>query len=991
MNRLLRLQCVMIALLCICACSKESNKVRYLEKGDQFYSEQKYREAIIEYKNVIQLEPSNATALRQLGFTYYAMGEYQNALPYLLKAKKASPDDPDIRIKTARIFVFAGKPHESRDELNYILEKDPRNLDAIILLAELAGNPQEVEDVLERLKAVDATPADYPKLNMALGKLYAQKGELLEAENHFLEALRGGPDIPEAHIGLGTISMAKKDYRQAEQEFKAAAELVPETSPVRLKLADFYVSMKNLDAARKILGAAVEKNPQFIPALYRLAIISLEEKKTDECARYLETILKANPSDSEGLFIRGRMCLAAGEPGKAITDFQTVVKARPQFALAHFFLGAACLKAGDTFQAKASLKEALKLDPALTEARLNLAGIAINAGAFDDAWAGLAGILEKEPDNFEALLMFAEAVQSREGIGDAQRRLKNVEAQFGRTARFQLAMGSLLLKSNSLTEAEGFFREALTIDPGALEAYWALGSMYLIKKEVKSAEREYRKASEAGHDKPAPQLKLAQFYIRTGDSDTAQNILADCVARFPDYLPAYHALAEIALERRNFEELTGLIDSTLQKNPADLVARILKGRMNLAQNRIPDALKDLWEAEKLHPGTAEVFYWIGIACLESGDVEGARTKFSETLDIDPLSADARIHLAEIDVKRGSYQLSINSLEGAFGTLPKPPEVLRVLGAAYLAKGDALKSAACFAELLNTHPYDLQGLYLLGVSLRRQGKNEEAVNYLEKASKAAPDFVDPVIELAGIYVSDKKTGQALDLVVKRLEASPANASLYLLLGTLRATGKEWKQAEEAFLKGIEIDPMLSPCYLELAKVYSATGRSDQALARLEEGIAKDPRNAGLQMLCATLYQQRHDVEQARKGYEKVIELDPNCVPALNNLAYIFAVDLSDCQEGVKLAQRARELAPDDPQVADTLGWVLYMAGNTEWSLSYIQQSALRLPENPEVQYHLGMAHYKLGNREAAKQALNKALELDPSLPVADEIKRVLAEI
>jgi tetratricopeptide (TPR) repeat protein len=350
-----------------------------------------------------------------------------------------------------------------------------------------------------------------------------------------------------------------------------------------------------------------------------------------------------------------------------------------------------------------------------------------------------------------------------------------------------------------------------------------------------------------------------------------------------------------------------------------------------------------------------------------------------------------MRLAETDLRKGSYQSAINSLESMFDNRPKPPEALRTLGAAYLGKGDWVRSAGCFAELLKTYPYDAQGLYFLGVSLRRQGKNEEAINYLEKAARAAPDLVDPVVELTGIYVSENKTEQALELVGKRLEASPRNARLNLLLGTLHASRKDWKEAEEAFLNGVETDPMLSPCYLELAKLYLASGRSDQALARVEEGIARDPLNSGLQMLCATLYQQRHDTAQARRAYEKVIELDPNYIPALNNLAYIYTVDLGEYDTGLRLARRAKELAPDNPQIADTLGWVLYRQGNAEWALGYIRESASKLPENPEVQYHLGMVHLRLGNPEQARQALNRALELDPDFPAANEIRQALADL
>ncbi len=600
-------------------------------------------------------------------------------------------------------------------------------------------------------------------------------------------------------------------------------------------------------------------------------------------------------------------------------------------------------------------------------------------------------VLEKEPLNFDALMMLAETVRSPEGVRDALRRLKGVEAEYGKTARFRIALGLLYLKANDLAKAESSFMEALAMDPGNIEVHWGLGTMYLIKKDVKSAEREYKNASEAGHDKPEPQLKLAEFYIKQGDAAEAKRILNDCTVRFPDYIPAFYALAATALEQKNFEELTGLIDQILQKNHADPGALILKGRMHLAQNKASDALKDFQDVGQLHPGTAEVSYWEGIAFLASGDLDSAKAKLREALSSSPQSADATLRLAEVDVRQGSYQSAVNGLESMFDKEPKPPEVYRVLGAAYLGKGDAVKSATCFREFLKTYPDNPDGLYFLAVSLRRQGKNEEAGSYLEKLVKASPGSIDAIAELAGVYVAEKKTELALELVGKQLEGSPGNARLYLLLGTLHMTRKDWKEAETAFLKGIELDPRLSGCYLELAKVYSATNRSDEALARLEEGVAKEPGNAGLQMLSGILYQQKRDMAKARKAYEKVIELDSNNVAALNNLAYVFSEEFGDYDKALKLAQRANELAPDDPHVADTLGWILYKQGNPEWSLGYIEKSASKLPEKPEVQYHLGMVQYKLGNAESAKQALNKALELDPKFSAADEIRRVLAEL
>jgi tetratricopeptide (TPR) repeat protein len=979
-----------LCILISCGHSNRSQIAMHLANAEKFFSSGQYREAIIEYNNVIQLAPAHKLASKKLALSFLAVDEVGLAVEFLQRSKGLDPADCEVRVRLAEIYLMYDQSEESRKEVDFVLEKKPGDLEALELLAKLAETPAQITDALERLDKTDSGVRDSFRYHLALGILLMKEGDLPKAEDALNEALKADPDQIDPHLALGDLAMQKKDFRQAESEFETAARLAPENAKIQIKLCDLYILTKNFDAAGSIMERVIEKSPEMLPVLHRLAIISLERQKPDECAGYLETIFKNNPSDSEGIFIRGRLALAGGDAAKAISDFQTVLGANPQYALAHYFLGLASLQVGDTAQARASLKEALRLDPGLTDAEWNLALIAIKAGAFDEACAGLIRILQREPRDLDALTMLAEAAHSSEGISDALRRLRDTEADYGNTTRFRLAMGALLLKANDLVGSENSFNEALAIDPDSVEAHWALGGLYVEKKDLKNAELEYRKASEIGHDKPAPQLKIAEFYIRKGDIATAKNILGDCVTRFPDYAPAYRRLAAIVLEQRNSEELAALIDSIFQINPADFEAHILKGRMDLAENRPADAINDFQEAGQLNPGTAEVPYWIGIACLQSGDVEGAKARFREALSIDPGSADARMRLAEVDLRRGAYQTAINSLESMFENRAKPPEALRTLGAAYFGKGDWVRSAGCYAELLKTYPYDVQGLYFLGVSLRRQGKIDEAAGYLEKAARVAPDLVDPVVELTGIYISENKTGQALDLVGKRLEASPGNARLYLLLGTLLASRKEWNEAEAAILHGIETDPMLSPCYLELAKVYLASGRSDQALTKLEEGIARDPQNTGLHMLCATIYQQRRDTVQARREYEKVIELDPNHIPALNNLAYICAVDLEEYDNGLRMARRAKELAPDNPRIADTLGWVLYKQGNAEWALGYVRESASKLPENPEIQYHLGMVYLKIGNTVQARQAFDKVLELDPDFPAANEIRQAIAD-
>jgi Tfp pilus assembly protein PilF len=101
-------------------------------------------------------------------------------------------------------------------------------------------------------------------------------------------------------------------------------------------------------------------------------------------------------------------------------------------------------------------------------------------------------------------------------------------------------------------------------------------------------------------------------------------------------------------------------------------------------------------------------------------------------------------------------------------------------------------------------------------------------------------------------------------------------------------------------------------------------------------------------------------------------NPEFVPALNNLAYIYADKLNNVDKAYELAQKARKLR-SDPSVADTLGWVLYKKGDYQQAQTLLQESAGKLPQNSDVQFHLGMASYMMGQADTARAAFQQALK------------------
>ena len=115
------------------------------------------------------------------------------------------------------------------------------------------------------------------------------------------------------------------------------------------------------------------------------------------------------------------------------------------------------------------------------------------------------------------------------------------------------------------------------------------------------------------------------------------------------------------------------------------------------------------------------------------------------------------------------------------------------------------------------------------------------------------------------------------------------------------------------------------------------------------------------------------------YRKVVALDENNAFALNGVAYLLA-ESKQPDEAMKFAQKAKELAPDDASVADTLGWTYFQKGL--YSLAVTNLEGAIAKEGTVVRrYHLAMAYLKAGDPKRGRQTLDVALKMNPNLPEA----------
>jgi tetratricopeptide (TPR) repeat protein len=120
-------------------------------------------------------------------------------------------------------------------------------------------------------------------------------------------------------------------------------------------------------------------------------------------------------------------------------------------------------------------------------------------------------------------------------------------------------------------------------------------------------------------------------------------------------------------------------------------------------------------------------------------------------------------------------------------------------------------------------------------------------------------------------------------------------------------------------------------------------------------------------------------KSRQCYDKLLEMSPDDMTALNNMACLMGevVQPPQPQEGLKFSQRAYDLMQRgnrrDPLVLDTHGWLLTLSGKVDEGIEVLRR-ANELRQIPDAHYHLGEAYIKKEIPDAALRELDMAMEL-----------------
>lgn len=864
---------------------------------------------------------------------HIAAGEHAAAVIELKNALQRDPSQDAARWLLAKNYLLFGEGLNAEKALARIEERHGDETEFKIDLARSLILQTRFDDVLAEFESADKPVQDPTLLAlMAIAKVgtrdYAGATALAES------AREAAPNNADVLIASATAAYANGDPTAAFAFLDTAKLSAPENVEPYIVEARIAQSLQDFARAEAALTKATEIPPRRIDVHRELALALVSQGRAEAALKELEPLLLRVPDDPRSLLMRAQARLQLGDEEAGKDDLRLVVGKYPNYLPARFMLARVLLGEGLLGQAEDLVRAVVERTPEHLEARMLLAQILVGSGKAGEAVA--------------------------------------------------------------LVEGDYDYDES---DPRVLEF---IGTVYGRAGRVEQSRNYLRRAASAAPDNETVKVKVALAEIASGDFDVAMRYLE---ALGPDTRSGEALKLLVTLQRDELDETIALADKLLQQDPDQAWVNFMLGNARLKKSEVDaaeaayrravdidptfsaaminlasiaeyreqygKAAEWLEKANAVDPDNEKILVPLSVARARAGDAEGAVSSLNILSNRYPQAPLPRFALSQIHLAAQEFGAARSRAREAAALAPADPRIAANLARIELAAGNSREAVTILTgPILGANESD-EIRFVRAIAFQAQGDIGRAREELTKIVAGGEPSVSVLIAQAHLEARAGEQGKAL-AAARKIEAQfPDAPEGYALEGDLLAAAGDLPGAERAFGTALQKGGGVNVMVRQF-KLLVRAERRDEAIRFAENWVEKSSKNPQELYTLAVAYAEVGENQKAIAVYEQLASRPDVHASVFNNLAWLY-LETGD-QRALETAQRAHELRPDSPGVADTLGWIMVNQGKADLALKHLRAAVDGLPGSPSARYHLGVALARNGNKADAKEALEAALSL-----------------
>ena len=734
--------CAVFLLLLNC-CTDEAKKLEtHYKKAQVYLDEGKTNEAVIEFRNVIQLDPKHADARYQLGLIYLKDKKFKEAFGELQRAASLNPDNLDARIKTAEFLLLSRQKDDARTHIEDVLQKEPENVDALALLANLELIEGENNEAMQAINKAISVSKETPRLYLIQGRAYAAGKEMDNAEASFKRALEldnknqgayitlvsfymsdrqydkarsvlkdmaeAFPESSQPYLQLATLDMREHKLESAGKNLDKAIEITPEDANLKVAVADFMVKQYKMDEAEKLYLEAIEKAEEKENIKAKLANFYFDLRRYDEAKQEMDVVLASNPKNGIAKLVEAKFELKEGKFNESLDITSALTGDYPNWGEVYFIKAMGHYNLKENELAKNALLEAIAKDPAHSKAHSLLGLLLLQEGDFEEAKKEAATALQIDAKNFQAALTLAKSALFSKEFENAEKMFSDLDSKIPNNVEILGNLGLAYLGMKQPEDAKAAFEKILSIQPGNAKAF-----MFMLKM-----------AQQEGKNKQAL-LEMTREQLDKAPDSASLNML------FGDLMVSTQQLDEALEAYKKAQELD-------PQNPGPYSKSALIYRK---QGKTDQALNEYTSVLEQNPDSVPVLMALGTLYEQTGKIEEAKQTYRRLLAVNPNFAPAANNLAwmiaeSTDPDLGeALRLAMIAKQGQ----PDSPNIIDTLGWVHYKRGSFSLARNEFNQAVEKDGENPIIRYHLALALNAEGKRVEALKELEKALASDQPF------------------------------------------------------------------------------------------------------------------------------------------------------------------------------------------------------------------------------------------------------------
>jgi len=501
-------------------------------------------------------------------------------------------------------------------------------------------------------------------------------------------------------------------------------------------------------------------------------------------------------------------------------------------------------------------------------------------------------------------------------------------------------------QAGNLELARARFAEVARLAPKIAEGHEALGAVLAEMGKTAEALPEFQAALKLKPDDPGIETDLAITYTNLGEAGKAVPFFKKV---FDDATRPGHAPAEAPF----LESYAHALAAT-----GDRVA----------------AIEMLHMAGQRGGPRADLVDSVGSLYAQMGKWREARMEFEHALQIDATSVLPRIHLGI--VLRELHELDASAAALAEATHAEPENGLAQFeyGKTLVAAGkdeDAIESLQR-AATLNPQLPEVQNE--LAMALQRLGRQEEAIPWFRKAVEREPHNLSALTNLGLALTLTGKAKEGLDYFARALAEAPKDATVYKDRGVAHIQLSAFDEAIGDFKAALALDARDPQLHYDLGLAYKFKDRVEEAVAELKKAGEMDPTLQDPPYTLGILYMQIGKLDEAAAELKKAVTLRPESGDAWAILGSTLK-QASRLDEAKNALEHAIPLQPGQPGPRVTLAAVLAELAGTDAAAADSSEAAgdsekARQLRAQVKELRAQAAEYRRQGAELARSAVNR---------------------